>query len=97
MQACRTATERPNAVIEHPPGEETQWDWLELPDPPERVGLGSRRRTCWSGRWRYSGKWRAVLAPSTDQPHLVDALDRVDPRLGRGEPGVAVRPDGHGL
>jgi hypothetical protein len=20
--------------VAHPPGEETQWDWLELPDPP---------------------------------------------------------------
>jgi transposase len=22
------------AVIDHPAGEETQWDWVELPDPP---------------------------------------------------------------
>jgi hypothetical protein len=33
-QACLTATERPNAIIEHPPGEETQWDWVDLPNPP---------------------------------------------------------------
>ena len=39
-QACRTATERPNAVIPHCPGDETQWDWLELPDPPEAWGWG---------------------------------------------------------
>jgi hypothetical protein len=32
--ACRGATGRANAVIDHPPGEETQWDWLDLPDPP---------------------------------------------------------------
>ena len=27
-------------MIEHPPGEETQWDWLELPDPPAWWGWG---------------------------------------------------------
>ncbi len=31
-----------SAVIEHPPGEETQWDWVELPDPPEAWGWGSK-------------------------------------------------------
>jgi len=39
-EACRTATERPNAVIPHAPGNETQWDWLELPNPPEAWGWG---------------------------------------------------------
>ena len=29
--ACAHVTQRPNAIIEHPPGEETQFDWLELP------------------------------------------------------------------
>lgn len=38
--ACVTATRRPNAVIEHPAGEETQWDWLDLPNPPGVVGMG---------------------------------------------------------
>jgi hypothetical protein len=33
-EPCRPAKGRPVAVIDHPPGEETQWDWLELPDPP---------------------------------------------------------------
>ncbi|CAN5165378.1 hypothetical protein BH11ACT1_BH11ACT1_25810 [soil metagenome] len=32
---CRPATGRPIAVIDHPAGAETQWDWVELPDPPE--------------------------------------------------------------
>lgn len=34
-QACRTAVQRPSAVIEHPPHlpvNEVQFDWLELPD-----------------------------------------------------------------
>ncbi|MFL1600620.1 hypothetical protein, partial [Gordonia amicalis] len=34
-------TERANAIIEHPPGEETQWDWVELPNPPAQWGWGS--------------------------------------------------------
>jgi transposase len=34
------------AVIEHPPGEETRWDWVELPGPPAWWGWG-RPRTCW--------------------------------------------------
>src|SRR4051794_24335611 len=33
-EPCRPAKGRPVAIIEHPAGEETQWDWLELPDPP---------------------------------------------------------------
>jgi hypothetical protein len=32
--ACHAARGRDMAVIEHPPGAETQFDWVELPDPP---------------------------------------------------------------
>lgn len=36
-------------MIAHPPGEEIQFDWLELPNPLE--GWGVRERpTCWWGR-----------------------------------------------
>lgn len=31
---------------------------------------------------RYSGRWRAILAPSMDQGHLIDGLDRVTRALG---------------
>jgi len=31
---CMHLTKRPNAIIEHPPGKETQFDWVELPDTP---------------------------------------------------------------
>ena len=79
--ACRTATDRPNAIIEHEPGDETQWDWLDLPDPPESWGWG-RTAHLLVGSLAHSGKWRAVLSPSTDQPHLVDGLDRVARALG---------------
>src|SRR3954462_11662397 len=32
-EPCRPARDRPVAVIEHPPGEECQLDWLGGPDP----------------------------------------------------------------
>jgi transposase len=80
-QECRTATQRPNAIIEHPPGEEIQWDWLELPNPPVSWGWGKTAYLL-VGSLAHSGKWRAVLAPSTDQAHLVAALDTVSRALG---------------
>ncbi len=80
-EACRTAADRPNAVIAHPPGEETQWDWLELPDPPASWGWG-KKAFLLVGSLAHSGKWRAVLSPSMDQPHLVAAIDRIVRGLG---------------
>ncbi len=80
-QDCRTATDRPNAIIAHPPGEETQWDWLELPNPPASWGWGKTAYLL-VGSLAHSGKWRAVLSPSADQPHLVAALDTVSRALG---------------
>lgn len=74
--ACRSATDRPNAIIEHPPGDETQWDWLDLPDPPQAWGWGKTAHLL-VGSLSCSGKWRAALEPCTDQPHLVQGLDRV--------------------
>jgi len=77
---CAGATGRANAIIDHPAGEETQWDWLELPDPPPSW--------CWSkacvlvGSLAHSGRWRAVLAPAMDQAQLIDGLDRISRALG---------------
>lgn len=79
--ACRTVGQRPTAVIAHPPGEETQWDWLELPDPPASWGRG-RRAHLLLGALAHSGRWRAWLAETEQQPHLVDGLDRVARSLG---------------
>ena len=39
-EPCSATKGRANAPIEHPAGEETQWDWLELPDPPAHWGWG---------------------------------------------------------
>ena len=78
---CATATGRVNGIIDHPPGVETQWDWLDLPDPPAAWGWG-RMAHLLVGSLAHSGKWRAVLSPSMDQPHLIDGLDRVTRGLG---------------
>jgi len=80
-QACRTATQRPNAVIPHAPGDETQWDWLELPNPPEAWGWGKTAHLL-VGSLAHSGKWRARLSPAEYQPLLVEALDYVTRALG---------------
>jgi transposase len=80
-EACRPAVGRPVAVIDHPPGEETQWDWVELPDPPPAWGWGKQAHLL-VGALSHSGRWRGVLAESEQQPHLIDGLDRVTRALG---------------
>jgi transposase len=79
--ACAGATGRVNSVIEHPPGAETQWDWLDLPDPPASWGWGKTAHLL-VGSLSHSGKWRAVLSSVMDQPHLIDGLDRIVRGLG---------------
>jgi len=80
-EPCRPATGRPIAVIDHPPGAETQWDWVELPDPPPSWGWGKHAHLL-VGALSHSGMWRGVLCESEDQPHLIDGLDRVARALG---------------
>jgi len=80
-EPCRPATGRPIAVIDHPPGAETQWDWVELPDPPPSWGWGKAAHLL-VGALSHSGMWRGVLCESEDQPHLIDGLDRVARALG---------------
>ena len=80
-EPCRPAKDRPVAVIAHPPGEETQWDWVELPDPPPSWGWGPRAYLL-VGALSFSGVWRGVLCESMTQPHLIDGLHRVSAALG---------------
>lgn len=80
-EPCSATRGRVAAVIEHPPGEETQWDWLELPDPPEHWGWGKTAHLL-VGALAHSGKWRATLAASEEQPHLIEALDTTTRKLG---------------
>ena len=69
------------AIIEHPAGEETQWDWVELPDPPAWWGQGKTAHLL-TGALPYSGSWRGVLAESEEQAYLVASLHGVCERLG---------------
>lgn len=39
-EPCQTVKGRDVSIIDHPPGEETQWDWIELPDPPAAWNAG---------------------------------------------------------
>ncbi|MGB9111596.1 MAG: hypothetical protein WCF24_02590 [Acidimicrobiales bacterium] len=81
-EACHGAKGRDTIEIDHPPGEEIQWDWFE------------RRNAPWGGTayvllgtLPHSGRVRGVLAEKMDQAHLVGAIDEVLRRLG-GTPRV---------
>lgn len=80
--ACAHVTKRPNAVIAHPPGEETQFDWLELPDPPAHWGYPTKKAFVLVGSLAHSGVWRAVIAPSMDLPHLLATMSTLLGLLG---------------
>jgi transposase len=76
-EACRGVSGRDTIEIDHPPGEEIQWDWFE------------RRRAPWGGTAYVllgtlpcSGRTRGVLAESLDQAHLIEAMDAVMRHLG---------------
>lgn len=80
--ACAHVTKRPNAIIEHPPGEETQFDWLELPDAPQHWGFPHKKAYLLVGSLAHSGVWRAALSQSMDTPHLLAAMTCVLALLG---------------
>jgi transposase len=76
-EACTGVKGRDTIEIDHPPGEEIQWDWFE------------RRNAPWGGTayvllgtLPHSGRIRGVLAERMDQTHLVGAMDAVLRRLG---------------
>jgi len=76
-EACSGVKGRESIEIDHPAGEEIQWDWFE------------RRRAPWGataygllGTLSHSGRTRGVLAESMDQAHLIEAMDQVMRRLG---------------
>jgi transposase len=80
--ACAHVTQRPNAIIAHPPGEETQFDWVELPDPPGSWGFPHKKAYALVGSLAHCGIWRGVLSPSMDLPHLLAAMTTLLGLLG---------------
>lgn len=78
---CAGAKTRERALIEHPAGEETPWDWVELPDPPPGWGLSGQAHLL-LGVLAHCGRWRGWLAETEDQPHLIEGLQQVAGRLG---------------
>lgn len=80
-EPCQSVKGRDVAVIDHPPGVETQWDWLELPDPPASWHSG-RQGHLLVGALAHSSRWRGVLAPTEDFAHVVEAIEAVSIRLG---------------
>ena len=80
-ERCSAAKGRPVAIIDHPAGDETQWDWVDLPDPPAAWGWGVNA-SLFVGALAHSGRWRGRLAESKDQPHTIDALDQITRSLG---------------
>ncbi len=76
-EACSGVKGRATVEIDHPPGEEIQWDWVELGMMP-----WAAKGYVLVGSLPFSGKFRAVFADSMDQPHLIEALDGVLRRLG---------------
>lgn len=82
-EPCAPTKGRPAAVIDHPAGEETQWDWVELPDPPASWAAAGYTGKAFLlvGALAHSGRWRGVLCSSMEQPQLIDALHRVAAEL----------------
>lgn len=80
-EPCYPAKGRAVAVTGHPPGDETQWDWVELPGPPAAWGWGSKACLL-VGALAHSRRWRGWLSASVDQPHLAGSLDQVTRALG---------------
>ena len=68
---------RAHVDIEHPAGEEIQWDWLELRDTP-----WGERAFVLVGVLPYSGRLRCWFSESMDQAHLVAGIHQVLVRLG---------------
>jgi transposase len=81
-EPCHAAKGRDVAIINHEPGEETQWDWVSLPNPPVAWEWPRKDASLLVGSLPYSGRWRGWLSPSQDQPHLVQGLHEVCSRLG---------------
>jgi transposase len=76
-EPCSASNGRAHVDIEHPPGEEIQWDWLELDDTPWVT-----KAYVLVGALACSGRFRAWFSEADDQAHLVVGIDEILRRLG---------------
>jgi len=76
-EACRTGGHGVTTVIAHEPGEEIQWDWLELTETP-----WGQAAYVLVGACSFSGKCRGVICEGMSFAHLVEGIDGVLRRLG---------------
>ena len=67
----------PTVEIEHPAGEEIQWDWLELPDTP-----WGEPAFVLVGALSHSGRFRAVFCEQMTFGHLAQAAHQILVGLG---------------
>lgn len=76
-EACRTGGHGVTVELVHEPGEEIQFDWLELSETP-----WGEPAYVLVGALSFSGKCRAVISEGMSFAHLIDAIDGVLRRLG---------------
>ena len=76
-EACRTGGHGATVELLHEPGEEIQFDWLELTETP-----WGESAYVLVGALAFSGRCRAVICEGMSFAHLVDAIDGVLRRLG---------------
>ncbi|MBA3287943.1 MAG: IS21 family transposase [Acidimicrobiia bacterium] len=76
-EPCASSNGRAHVDIDHPPGEEIQWDWLELDDTP----WGAKAYVL-VGVLSHSGRFRAWFSEADDQAHLIVGIHEVLQRLG---------------
>jgi hypothetical protein len=67
----------PTVEIEHPAGEEIQWDWLELPDTP-----WAEPAYVLVGALSHSGRFRGVFCEQMTFGHLAEAAHTILVALG---------------
>ena len=76
-EACRTGGHGVTIELAHEPGEEIQFDWLELSETP-----WGEPAYVLVGALSFSGRCRAVISEGMSFAHLIDAVDGVLRRLG---------------
>ena len=70
---CASSTGRATVDIEHPPGEEIQWDWLELADTP-----WGRNAYVLVGALSHSSRRRGWFCDSDDQAMAMQDRNRAE-------------------